>query len=118
MESVWTGPMVQTTYREQRSAPGLNLISFVLILFTNNFPSLINENNFETIIYVDDTTLLFTNNTAPEHHYFIINRQSAPILPSNRPGPSKITRITFSTIPEQIPDIPVISVTKSQHYIT
>lgn len=89
---------------------------FLFILFTNDFPSFINDNSVETIMYGDDTTLLFTNNKAQN----LISDISSAIDKSFQYclqndlviNQSKTTQINFSRKQEQIPEIPNILVEK------
>jgi hypothetical protein len=87
---------------------------FLFILFTNDFSSFINDHNIETVMYADDTTLLFTNHSAQELQRDVLsstNKATQYCLQNDLAiNPSKTTQINFSRRHEQIPVTPDITV--------
>ncbi len=107
------------TYRSKqlpvsRGVPqGSVLGPFLFILFTNDFPGFMDDNNVETIMYADDTTLLFRNVNPQDLHLEILNTTDKALqycLQNDLAiNPSKTTQINFSRKTGLLPEIPNIS---------
>ncbi|XP_054259865.1 Bardet-Biedl syndrome 7 protein homolog [Macrosteles quadrilineatus] len=90
---------------------------FLFILFTNDFPDFIRNDNCETIMYADDTTLLFMHDLPQELHSNILSSTDKALqycLQNDLAiNPSKTTQLNFSRKHEQIQEIPEITVEKN-----
>lgn len=113
----------RTTQRPvRRGVPqGSVLGPFLFILFTNDFSSFIIDDNVETIMYADDTTLLFKHNVPQQLHSNILSSTDKALqycLQNDLAiNPSKTTQLNFSRKQEPIPEIPEISVEKSSNLL-
>lgn len=95
---------------------------FLYLLFTNDFSDFIkDDNSVETIMYADDTTLLFTNNTVEDLHSDILTTTDKALqycLQNDLAiNPSKTTQINFSRRHEPIPIIPNMTLEKKSKFL-
>lgn len=87
---------------------------FLFVLFTNDFPSFINDSKADTIMYADDTTLIHHTETAQELYLEIMSSTEKTLqycLQNDLAiNPQKTICINFSRRQDVIPEIPDILV--------
>lgn len=90
---------------------------FLFILFTNDFTSFINNDNIDTTMYADDTSLLVSNYSSHELVAEILSSTDKALqycLQNDLAiNPSKTTLLNFSRRRDEIPNIPDITTSKT-----